>query len=152
MGVLVIISFLLFCVMLYIGLRFINGLPLIPDFLTRQKSMSPKTTLSKQKIDPNAIGYAVFDSEDLYNKRIYDYEGNLINYPHAPLKSEECADYVYRDAEGKCSAVKVSGYIDDSKNSKLCDDTKSKEENKNCIQAANVCNVSLSAAQLCPFK
>ena len=152
MEILLAISFLLFCLMLFIGFRVINGFPLIPSFLSKAKSLDPKTTLVKNP-DPKAVGYCVFDNEDLYNKSIYDYEGKLIKQPQAPFTCDECTNYVYKDSDGNCSAMRVTGYTDDSKNSsKLCDDTKTKEENLGCIQAANVCNVTVSAAQICPFK
>lgn len=154
----VVITLLLLIVILllfYCGYRIITNKPIIPDFKKKNKpTSSPQGTLSAQPPDTNALGYCVFEGEDLYSGDVYTFDGKKVPVDVSPIECSSCNQYVYKNSEG-CARYQFdyteNTNVDDSNiKDKFCD-PQHPERNSNCIEPHGTCTPSLSPSQKCPF-
>jgi hypothetical protein len=161
MILLAIFLFLVLLFLMYYAYRTIEGKQVIPDWVYFwRKKKSPDSDSDSDKNPPpppddNALGYCTFEGEDLYEKRVYTYDGKRVSKEVSPIKCSTCNQYVYEDESGGCVKYifdyQENSNIDDSKNVDLLCDPAHPERDKTCIQPHGVCTPSMAPSTKCPF-
>jgi hypothetical protein len=155
--VLTILLFLLFVILFYVGYCIVTGRKIIPDWVYFWKQGGGGgggANSNAPAPDNNALGYCIFEGEDLYNEDVYTFDGKKVPVDVSPIPCSTCNQYIYKNDDG-CVTYQFdfleNTNVDDSNLLDQMCDPKHPERNATCIDPHGTCTPSLAPSKKCPF-
>lgn len=159
MILLTIVLFLVLIIFMIIG-YFVVTDSKIPEwvYFWKRKSKEEQEKEKKEEGGPapdtKALGYCIFEGEDLYNKNVHTYDGKQVSVDVSPILCSTCNKYVYKTEDG-CTRY-IFDYLentneDDSALLEMFCDPAHPERDKTCIQPHGTCTPSMAPSKKCAF-
>ena len=118
----------------YYGYTVIMKKPFIPSFLKSSPSPTPSSgDLSVPASDTSFKGMCEFEGEDVFNKSLYTYDGEVITKSDTVIKCADCPKYLFKDDSGCVPYTYDAVY------------------NKYKKKETGICTPSLGASKKCPI-
>ena len=157
MVLLTIVLFLVLIILMIIGYLLVTDTK-IPEWVyfwrTKKEQAHEKEEEGGPPPDIKALGYCVFEGEDLYNKNVHTYDGKQVSVDVSPILCSKCNKYIYKTDEG-CTHY-LFDYLeninedDSALLDKFCDPAHP-ERDKTCIQPHGTCTPSMAPSKKCAF-
>jgi hypothetical protein len=149
---LILISLVFLVILMYIGYTMIMDIP----FFWSPVPVSSSSRFSVPDPDKSALGYCVFEGEDLQNGNLFKPDGTKVPVDVSPVKCSECNQYVYKKPDGSgCVSETFDSLeninIDDSDLADQMCDPAHPERGPDCVHPHGVCSRSTAPSQFCPF-